>query len=191
MLKIRIFKTVNLCFRVLFLLLCSQMLSAYTFSNESVLTNDYCETIVLLNGDVILASSLKLTETDIQYSKCDDTSGATFIISRKAVLSIKHPDGSLEKINNSKHIGSSNSNHELPMAPNANLSMVLGIVGSLLFTPLAIVGLFLGLDALKRIKNEPGQWRGEYEAKTGVIIGAVWACIWAIAILVLIGIALI
>lgn len=76
-------------------------------------------------------------------------------------------------------------------APNATLSMVLGIIGVAGFVVLLVpvfvapVAWYLGAHARRDIEREPTRWSGAGEARTGMVLGMIGTGLMVIALALL------
>lgn len=70
--------------------------------------------------------------------------------------------------------------------PRATTAMVLGILGLVCCTPLAIPAFILGRNAEREIKASPGRYAGEGKATAGKILGIIGIVLLVISVLVLV-----
>ncbi len=56
-----------------------------------------CEQIVMRNGDLIDATVLEIGVSEIRYRKCRRDDGPDYVVSTSDVLSIRHPNGDVDR----------------------------------------------------------------------------------------------
>ena len=153
-----------------------------------------CDQIVLRSGDVIEAKVKEVGVNEIRYKKCDRPDGPDYTISKRDVLSIKYPNGEVERFNSATanpsygtSSGSNRPSYQSPASPPSDgprtdpfaivaiaaggLAIFTGL-GSLLLGAAAVV---FGALSLSRIRKEPNRFKGKGLAMAGMIIGIVAA----------------
>lgn len=153
-----------------------------------------CDQIVLRSGDVIEAKVKEVGVNEIRYKKCDRPDGPDYTISKRDVLSIKYPNGEVERFNSATtnpaygtSSGSNRQSYQSPASPPSDgprtdpfaivaiaaggLAIFTGL-GSLLLGAAAVV---FGALSLSRIRKEPNRFKGKGLAMAGMIIGIVAA----------------
>ena len=153
-----------------------------------------CDQIVLRSGDVIEAKVKEVGVNEIRYKKCDRPDGPDYTISKRDVLSIKYPNGEVERFNSATtnpsygtSSGNNRSSYQNPASqpsegPRTDPFAIVAIaagglaiftgLGSLLLGAAAVV---FGALSLSRIRKEPNRFKGKGLAMAGMIIGIVAA----------------
>lgn len=152
-----------------------------------------CDQIVLRNGDVIDAKVKEVGVNEIRYKKCDRQDGPDYTISKRDVLSIKYPNGEIERFstastsnapsssgnNRNAYDSPTDSRNDGPRTdPFAIVALATGVVavltgyGAFLLGAAAIV---FGALSLSRIRKEPGRFKGRGMAIAGMVTGVVAA----------------
>jgi hypothetical protein len=157
-----------------------------------------CDQIVLRNGDIIEAKVKEVGVNEIKYKKCDRPDGPDYTISKRDVLSIRYPNGEVERFsaatqptynNNNSSSSSSRPSYNSPTSsqdegpktdPFAIVAIAAGGLavltgyGAFLLGAAAIV---FGALSLSRIRKEPGRFKGKGLALAGMIAGLLSAAV--------------
>jgi hypothetical protein len=134
-----------------------------------------CDSIVLRNGDIMVAKIVEIGQREIRYRKCGDTEGPVFVVSITDVFMIKYPNGTRDYFTSERNPAPSLGG----TAPRKTDGMaVAGFIGSLagLFIagiPLGIMAFVFGCVSLGKIKRHPERYSGRGFAIASIVIGAI------------------
>lgn len=147
-----------------------------------------CAKIVKKNGDIIEADIISITPTEVKYKRCGKPGDPEFVLSKKEVLSIMASDGEVLFRNTSSSSGQVEGAKNDPLAVASLVVGVSGLVIGLLLSGIigvlaGIVGIVFGFIALKRIKDNPDEYKGKGMALAGLISGIVITALLAILII--------
>lgn len=142
-----------------------------------------CSKIILRNGDLIEATIIQVTTTEVKYKRCGKPNDPEFIQALKNVLSIKDEtgdtifDGTKYRVPGGT-VSSPDEPRNDPMAVASLITGVSGLVLGLLLSGVigilaGAVGIVLGAISLTRIKRNPDKYKGKSMAWAGFITGTV------------------
>lgn len=144
-----------------------------------------CSKIILRNGDLVEATIIQITTTEVKYKRCGKPGDPEFIQALKNVLSIKDENG--ETIfDGTKYKPTGGTSGPMadgdarndPMAVASLITGVSGLVLGLLLSGLlgilaGAVGIVLGAISIGRIRRNPEKYKGKNMAWAGLITGTV------------------
>ncbi|MDO8998553.1 MAG: DUF4190 domain-containing protein [Bacteroidota bacterium] len=144
-----------------------------------------CDIITLKNGDEVKVTILELTPALVKYKRCGDAESPLYIAKKADVFKIKYANGTFEVFNNEevkKPIPNNNQNNSrndykgtLKTHPLAIWAFVYSIVGLIPFLGLftSIRAIFYGARALKIIRDNPTEYKGDLLATAAIVIGII------------------
>jgi hypothetical protein len=139
--------------------------------------NEICDLIIMKDGQEIKCKVSEIGVNEIKYKKCDNLNGPIYSISKSEVLLIQYANGSKDiiKSNEQKQNSSKNSNDNSTAKnhPLAIAALVCSTAGIFFYGIGVLLGLIFGAIALKKIKENPTEFKGRGMALTGVIIGSI------------------
>ena len=127
------------------------------------------------NGKEIKCIVSEVGLLEIKYKKCDNINGPLYTVDKTEVLMIQYSNGTNEIIENKKNTtfnnkpDTSNSKYH----PLAVAALICSTAGIFLYGIGILLGLIFGAIALKKIKENPTEFKGRGMALTGVIIGSI------------------
>jgi len=146
-----------------------------------------CSKIKLHNGDEIEADIIQISATRIVYRRCGRPNAPEIDIPKSDVARIEGPDGKtvFQDTGEADYAYSEPEYSEPETDKTAVWALVCSIVG-VFFFPLMIVGVVLGTQSLKKIRRNPGRYKGEGMAIAAIVIGCVYAALILLALVILI-----
>lgn len=149
--------------------------------------SEKCDNIILKNGDEIRAKVLEIQNLKIEYKKCDNLEGPTYIIDKSKVFMIKYANGTKDVFNTIPEVKTEEirSNEVIQNVPKTDamavLSPVLAILGflvgmflsGLVGLILLLLGLIFGIIGISNTNNSNLNGRGA--ATAGLIISVISA----------------
>jgi|GEM_PF-5196099 len=138
---------------------------------KAPLSDVACSKIVLGNGETIIAQNIRVMQNEVVFNLCGQPNGSEVAISQWYIHSIWHHNG-VELVQGKQPPG----NAQLRMDPYAKLSFIFSLVSltlSIFGILMLIAAIVLGAISLKRIRENPEQYRGRNLALAGIIISSV------------------
>jgi len=148
------------------------------------INDSLCDIILLKNGNEVKATILEITPALVKYKKCDDAESPLYIAKKSDIFKIKHANGTTDVFNieESKPIQNNDQNNSkseykgnqktLPLAIWAFVYAILGLIPFLgLFT--SIRAIIYGIQALKTIRLNPTEYKGDLLATAAIVIGII------------------
>jgi hypothetical protein len=139
--------------------------------------HEVCDLIIMKDGQEIKCKVSEIGVNEIKYKKCDNLNGPIYSISKSEVLLIQYANGSKDiiKSNEQKQTNTSNSsdNSKTKNHPLAIAALICSTAGIFFYGIGVLLGLIFGAIALKKIKENPIEFKGRGMALTGVIIGSI------------------
>lgn len=110
---------------------------------------DTCDSIFLINGQIIEAKILEVNDIEIKYKKCSFTDGPVFIIKKEIIEKITYKNGDVEtiqqKVDNQKSYNEEYENFQKNKTfALAEFSLVQAVISTLIF----LVMLFIEIPFL-------------------------------------------
>ena len=151
-----------------------------------------CDTIIMKSGSRIIGKVEEIGQSEIRYRRCDNINGPVISIAKSGVYRILYVNGTHEVLvsdspivvnNNRTAIMPVNNNAPLKTEPLAIAGFVSSLVG--LFVAgilLGTLGVVFGAISLRKIKREPGRFKGRGLAIASIIVGII-AVVGAIIVL--------
>ena len=152
--------------------------SLFTYKTPTINSRkltDNCDNIIMQNGKEIKCIVSEVGLLEIKYKKCDNINGPLYTVDKTEVLMIQYSNGTNEIIENKKSPSfnnkpdTSNSKYH----PLAVAALICSTAGIFLYGIGILLGLIFGAIALKKIKENPTEFKGRGMALTGVIIGSI------------------
>ncbi len=142
--------------------------------NSQKLT-DNCDNIIMRNGKEIKCIVSEIGISEIKYKKCDNLNGPIYTVDKNEVLMIQYSNGTNEIIENKKNTTFNNKpdTSKSTYHPLAVAALICSTAGIFLYGIGVLLGLIFGAIALKKIKENPTQFKGKGMALTGIIIGSI------------------
>jgi len=142
--------------------------------NSRKLTEN-CDNIIMRNGKEIKCIVSEVGLSEIKYKKCDNINGPLYTVDKTEVLMIQYSNGTNEIIENKKIQNFSNKldTSSSKYHPLAVAALICSTAGIFLYGIGILLGLIFGAIALKKIKENPTEFKGRGMALTGVIIGSI------------------
>lgn len=146
-----------------------------------------CSKIKLHSGEIIEADILQITDARVVYRRCGRPNSPEIDISKGDVASIENSDGKIvfQDSGNEDYAYRDTGYSEPETDKTAVWALVCAITG-IFFFPVMIVGVILGLQSLKKIRRNPGRYKGEGLATAAVVIGCVYGALILLAIALLV-----
>lgn len=118
---------------------------------------DNCDTLVLRNGDAILAKVLEVDPREIKYKNCNNLNGPTYVIEKNKVDYVIYTNGQredfkIEQAYIADKIGGRDDTEEYVMKM-ARTSMIYGIIAFPLLSTYGIGAIVFGLLAIRKSRN--------------------------------------
>jgi hypothetical protein len=142
--------------------------------NSQKLT-DNCDNIIMRNGNEIKCVVSEIGISEIKYKKCDNINGPIYTVDKNEVLMIQYANGTNEIIENKKNttFNKKPDTSKSTYHPLAVAALICSTAGIFLYGIGILLGLIFGAIALKKIKENPTEFKGRGMALTGVIIGSI------------------
>jgi len=163
--------------------------------------NDTCgDLIIMLDGAVIEAKVIEVTQTNVKYKKCNNVNGPTYTTALEKIERIQYKDGSQDIVDSGtkpsvrflpkgsdlkyKTISESKGDfyQQINSTKNEKDAYNQAAIGSLVcgifsfFVPIAIItgpiALITGIIALRQLRNGSGN-KGHGMATFGIVIGTI------------------
>lgn len=148
-----------------------------------------CDKLIMQNGDEIMVKIVEITSTEIIYRPCNELDGINVRLPLRKAFMIKYANGGKQIFEKDSRPNDSRAprGDVKPDEPNANIAFIMGLLGILIFWPLAIVAWVLGNKSLKNIRENPDYYsaRSKSEATIGKILGMI-AVLLPLAVLLLV-----
>ncbi len=90
---------------------------------------EYCDVLLLRNGQEIFAKVFEIGQTEIIYKKCDNPNGPTISIRKSEVISIKYSNGTKDIIANNKSSNSKGAKEDKSLVGAILIWFFLGLIG--------------------------------------------------------------
>jgi len=139
-------------------------------------TQEKCDTIVSIMGDLIVGKVIEINEAEVKYKKCGDDSSPVYTIRRGNISVIKYANGTKDTFAGSNTV-QSNTQVAGPERKIEGLGLagfVAGIAGLfVLGIPFGLFAFIVGLISLTRIKRSPARYIGRGYAIAAIVLGII------------------
>ncbi|ABG60818.1 DUF4190 domain-containing protein [Cytophaga hutchinsonii] len=137
-----------------------------------------CDIIFFKSGKLEYCKIIETSPTTISYKMCDYVDGPTIIVNKSTVQKIRYANGR-EEIIIAEKTAPINAYVKPPKDKLATLSLIFGLssIGiallvGIVFIPLVLAGIILGIISLAKIARRRGELRGKGAAITGILLCA-------------------
>lgn len=136
-----------------------------------------CDIIFFKSGKLEYCKIIEAAPTTISYKMCDYPDGPTVIVNKSTVQKIRYANGKEEIVTAEQT--QINAYVKARKDPLATLSMIFGLTSAglvliihIVFIPLVLAGIVLGIISLAKIGRRKGELRGRGSAIVGIILCA-------------------
>lgn len=137
-----------------------------------------CDVIFFKSGKLEYCKIIETNPTSISYKMCDYVDGPTVIVNKSTVQKIRYANGK-EEIIIAEKVAPINAYVRPPKDKLATLSLIFGLSSiaialliGIVFIPLVLAGIVLGIISIVKISRRRGELRGKGAAITGVLLCA-------------------
>jgi hypothetical protein len=157
--------------------------------------SDSCDLILFRDGREISGKVLEISKNEIRYRKCDLPDGPLFVSRKADIFMIRYANGTKETFQAEAPVTTvtpekirAYGKYADPkkVTADAQLSLILGIVGIVFFYYGSIHAIILGSRVLKIYEANPGKIEGEGMARAGIILGVIKLALLLLMIILLI-----
>lgn len=141
-----------------------------------------CDIIFFKSGKLEYCKVIQTDPATISYKMCDYPDGPTIIVNKSTVHKIRYANGKEEIITveqQQQQQANRNAYVKGRKDPLATLSFIFGLVSAglvvlvgIVFIPLALAGIILGIISLAKMARRRGEFRGKGSAIIGIILCA-------------------
>jgi hypothetical protein len=138
-----------------------------------------CDIIFFKSGKLEYCKIIEDGPTTVSYKMCDYTEGATIVVNKSTVHKIRYANGREEIITSEQQQTQPKTNAYVKARkdPLAKLSLIFALCSAgivilfgLVFLPMVLASLILGIISLAKISKRKGEFRGKGAAITGIVL---------------------